>query len=64
MLNILNYHEVYARKMAIICPYMATLSSQTIHACFAVQFRTQASTRFDTGEQQFFFLAAIHFLVY
>ena len=29
---------------------MAVLSSQTIHACFAVAFRTQASTRFVTGE--------------
>ena len=29
---------------------MAVLSNQTIHACFAVAFRTQASTRFLTGE--------------
>ena len=29
---------------------MAVLSSQTVHACFAVAFRTQASTRFVTGE--------------
>ena len=31
---------------------MAVLSSQTIHARFAVAFRTQASTRFVTGELQ------------
>ena len=29
---------------------MAVLSSQTIHACFAVAFRTQAPARFVTGE--------------
>jgi hypothetical protein len=29
---------------------MAALSSQTIHACFAVAFRTQTPTRFVTGE--------------
>ena len=29
---------------------MAVLSSQTIHTCFAVAFRTQAFSRFVTGE--------------
>ena len=29
---------------------MAVLSSQTVHACFAVAFRAQSSTRFVTGE--------------
>ena len=29
---------------------IAVLSRQTIQACFAVVFRTQASTRFVTGE--------------
>jgi len=29
---------------------MAVLSSQTIHACFAVEFRTLASTHFVTDK--------------
>ena len=51
----LDRMTIFGRKMAVVRPYMAVLSSQTIHACFAVAFWAQASTSFATGQLEVHF---------
>lgn len=51
----LDRMTIFGCKMAVIRPYMAVLSSQTIHACFAVAFWAQASTSFATGQLEVHF---------
>lgn len=49
----LDRTAIYGRITAILRPNMVILSSQTVNACFVLAFRTQASTRFVTGQFAF-----------